>query len=155
MGRFTEVDSRALLKRAFATAGAVTMASTLSFVGAVPARADHGDHETCRSYAEVPKPFVKVEAEDNTFDTNCLKAPENRDWRIYFMNRDGDAHNISIYSADPAVDKKAEQLYKGKSFKGPQQEEYSIDGLPAGKYYFQDDKVKTMNGAIEIKGKKK
>jgi hypothetical protein len=144
-----------LFKRAFATATAVTVASAISLVGAVPAGADHAKPETCRSYAEVPKPFVKVEAEDNTFDTNCVKAPENREWRIYFMNHDGEPHNISIYSADPAVDKKAEQLYKGKAIKGPQQEEYSIDALPTGKYYFQDDKVKTMNGSIEIKGKKK
>jgi hypothetical protein len=155
MGRFTDVDSRALFRRAVATAAAATMASTIWFVGAVPARADHNTQETCRSYAEVPKPFVKIEAEDNTFDTNCLKAPENREWRIYFMNNDSDPHNISIYSADPAVDKKAEQIYKGKAIKGPQQEEYSISALPAGKYYFQDDKVKTMNGAIDIKGKKK
>jgi Cupredoxin-like domain len=154
-GRFTDVDSRALLKRAFATAAAVTMASTISFVGAAPAGADHADHETCRSYAQVPNPFVRIEAEDNRFDTNCLKAPADRDWRIYFMNRDGDPHNISIYSADPATDKKAEQLFKGKSVKSQHQEDYAIEGLPAGKYYFQDDKVKTMNGVIEIAEKKK
>lgn len=147
------MDSRALYRRAFATAAAVVMASTITFVA--PAGADHADHETCRSYAQVPNPFVKIEAEDNKFDTNCLKAPADRNWRIYFMNRDGDAHNISIYSADPAVDKKATQLYKGRSVKSQQQEEYAIEGLPPGKYFFQDDKVKTMNGAIEIADKKK
>ena len=147
------MDSRALYKRAFATAAAVVMASTISFVA--PAGADHSDHETCRSFAQVPKPFVKIEAADGTFDANCLKAPADRDWRIYFSNRDGDAHNISIYSADPAVDKKAEQLFKGKSVKSQMDEDYSIDALPPGKYFFQDDKVKTMNGAIEIAEKKK
>ncbi len=146
------MDSRAFFKCAFATAAAVMLASTISFVA--PASADH-EPETCRSYAEVPNPFVKIEAEDGSFDTNCLKAPADRDWRIYFMNRDEDAHNISIYSADPSVDKKAEQLYKGKSVKSQQQEEYAIEGLPPGKYYFQDDKVKGMNGAIEIAEKKK
>src|SRR5918999_399840 len=155
MGRFTDVDSRVLFKRAFATAAAVTMASTISFVGAVPAGADHGEPERCRPHAQVPKPFVKVEAEDNTFDTNCLKAPAERDWRIYFKNHDSDPHNISIYSADPAVDKKAEQIYKGKSVKSRHQEEYAIEGLPPGKYFFQDDKVKGMTGAIEIAEKKK
>ncbi|HEV3364562.1 MAG TPA: cupredoxin domain-containing protein, partial [Acidimicrobiia bacterium] len=110
---------------------------------------------TCRSYAEVPNPFVKVEAEDGRFDTNCLKAPADRDWRIYFMNRDDDAHNISIYSADPAVDKKAEQIFKGKPVKSQHQEDYAIEGLPPGKYFFQDDKVTTMNGAIEVAEKKK
>ena len=147
------MDSRARLKRAFATGAAVMMASTISFVA--PAGANHDEHETCRSYAEVPKPFVKIEAEDGRFDTNCLKAPADRDWRIYFMNRDEDAHNISIYSADPSVDKKAEQIFKGDSVKSQMQEDYAIEGLPPGKYYFQDDKVKTMNGAIEIAEKKK
>ncbi|HKY76007.1 MAG TPA: cupredoxin domain-containing protein [Acidimicrobiia bacterium] len=148
------MDSRAFSQRAFATVAAVVMASTIAF--SPPAGADHADHETCRSYAQVPNPFVKIEAEDGKFDTNCLMAPADRDWRIYFMNRDGDAHNISIYSADPAVDKKAEQLYEGKSVKSQQQEEYAIEGLPPGKYYFQDDKAaKTMNGAIEIADKKK
>ena len=147
------MDSRVLYKRAFATAAAVVTASTIVFVA--PAGADHSEHETCRSYAQVPNPFVKIEAEDGRFDTNCLKAPADRAWRIYLMNHDEDAHNISIYSADPAVDKKAEQIYKGRSVKSRQQEEYAIEGLPPGKYFFQDDKVKGMNGAIEIADKKK
>ena len=147
--------SRALYKCAIATAAAVTMASTISFVGAAPAGADHAEHESCRSYAEVPNPFVKIEAEDNTFDANCLKAPADRAWRIYLKNHDSEPHNISIYSADPAVDKKATQLYKGKPVKGPGQEEYAIEAMPPGKYFFQDDKVNTMNGAIQIADKKK
>jgi hypothetical protein len=147
------LDSRTFCTRAFATAAVVVMASTITFVA--PAGADHAEHETCRSYAEVPNPFVKIEADDNRFDTNCLKAPADRGWRIYLMNHDEDAHNISIYSSDPAVDKKAEQIYKGRSVKSRQQEDYAIEGLPPGKYYFQDDKVKTMNGAIVIADKKK
>ena len=133
------------------------MATTAVFVGAVPAGAEHAGHEDerCRTYAPVPNPFVKIVAEDNKFDTNCLQAPAGRDWRIYLQNNDSDPHNISIYSSDPAVDKKAEQLYEGKAIKGPGQEEYAIEGLPPGKYYFQDDKTKTMNGAIEVEKPKK
>lgn len=147
------MDFSALLTRAFGTAAAVMMGSTITFVA--PAGADHPDHETCRPYAQVPKPFVKIEAEDNKFDTDCLMAPADRDWRIYFMNNDGDAHNISIYSADPAVDKTAEQIYKGRSVKSRNREDYAIEGLPPGMYYFQDDKVTTMNGTIMIAEKKK
>ena len=147
------MDSRVFYKRVLATAATVIMASTITVVA--PAGAEHADHETCRSYAQVPNPFVKIEAEDNKFDTNCIEAPADRDWRIYLMNHDEETHNISIYSSDPAVDKKAEQLYKGKPVKSRHQEEYAIEGLPPGKYYFQDDKVKTMNGVIEIADKKK
>ena len=149
------MDSRALFQRAFATAAAVTVASMIPFVGAAPAGADHAGHERCRSFAQVPNPFVKIEAEDNTFDTNCLQAPADRDWRIYFKNHDSEPHNISIYSSDPAVDKKAEQLFKGRSVKENMQEDYAIEALPPGKYFFQDDKTKGMNGVIEIADKKK
>ena len=34
------------------------------------------------------------------------------------------------------------------------QEEYAVDALAPGKYWFQDDKVKTMNGYVEIAPKK-
>jgi hypothetical protein len=147
------VDSSALFKRAFATAGAVMMASTISFVA--PAGADHAEDETCRSYAQVPNPFVKLVAEHFQFDTNCLKAPADRDFRIYLRNNDSEAHNVSIYSKDPA-DGKAEQFFKGKAVKGPsQQEEYAIEGLPSGTYYFQDDKFPDMSGKIEVEAKKK
>jgi hypothetical protein len=134
-----------------ATAAVATLASTTAFVSA--ASADHGGAaaaDECREYAPVPNPFVKVVAEDNEFDAHCLQAPPNRKFRIYLENRDGDPHNISIYTADPDQDKKAEQLYKGKAIKGPGQEEYAIDELPPGEYFFRDDKVPGMNGEIEI-----
>ena len=156
MGRFTDVDlhRRALLQRALGTAAVITMTATAVFVA--PASADHPAHEEeCRKYAQVPNPFVKLVAEDNQFDTNCLKAPAERDFRIYLRNNDSDPHNVSIYSKDPA-DGKAEQLYKGKTVKGPQQqEEYAIEGLPSGTYYFQDDKIPDMNGKIKVEEKKK
>jgi hypothetical protein len=129
---------------------AVTMAATAVFVA--PASADHS--EGCRKYAQVPNPFVKIVAEHNQFDTNCLTAPAERDFRIYLQNNDSDPHNLSIYSKDPA-DGKAEQFYEGKAVKGPAQEDYAIEGLPSGTYYFQDDKVPDMNGKLQVEEKKK
>ena len=155
---------RALLRRAVAAGAMAAMLGTVALAtagvaGAAPpgppgpaSSADDG--KDCREYAPVAHPFVRITAEDNKFDADCLKAPADRSFRIYLKNNDSDPHNISIYSADPAVDKKAEQLYKGKAVKGPGQEEYAVDALPAGKYFFQDDKVKTMNGAIEVPKKK-
>ena len=148
-----DLHRRALLQRALGTAAVITMAATAVVVA--PASADHPAHEEeCRKYAQVPNPFVKLVAEDNKFDTNCLLAPPERDFRIYLRNNDSDPHNVSIYSKDPA-DGKAEQLYKGKAIKGPGQEEYAIEGLPSGTYYFQDDKVPDMNGKLEVEEKKK
>jgi hypothetical protein len=150
---------RALLQRALATAAVVSMAATAAFVA--PASADHGaDHATkeCRgypSYPGSPNPWIKIVAEDNRFDADCLEAPANRKFRIYLENRDSDPHNISIYSADPSKDKKAEQLYEGKAIKGPGQEEYAIDEMPPGEYFFQDDKTAGMSGTLSIPKPKK
>ncbi|HEY4410065.1 MAG TPA: cupredoxin domain-containing protein [Acidimicrobiia bacterium] len=141
-----------MFQRALATAVMAATAGTTMFIGAGPAAAQKG--ERCRSYAQVAHPFVRLNAEDGTFDTNCLTAPANRDFRIYLQNNDADPHNVSIYSADPSTDKKATQLYKGSAVKPRFQEEYAVDALAPGKYWFQDDKVKTMNGYVEIAGKK-
>jgi len=143
---------RALLHRACAVAAVAATAGSALFIGAAPASAK--EEARCRGYAPVAHPFVKVVAEDGTFDTNCVTAPPNRSFRIYLQNNDENPHNISIYSADPAVDKKAAQLYKGSTVKSRFQEEYAVDALAPGKYWFQDDKVKTMNGYVEIAGKK-
>lgn len=143
---------RTVFQRASGTAAAVALAATAVF--AVPASADHRAHgDACRgypSYPGSPNPWVKVVAEDDTFDTDCIEAPAGRDWRIYLQNNDRDEHNISIYTADPALDRTAERIYEGKAFKGPHQEEYAIEALEPGKYWFQDDKVRTMNGSIEV-----
>ena len=147
-----DAHRRALLHRALATAAIAATAGMTLFVGAGPAGARQ--EERCRAYAQVAHPFVKIVAEDGTFDTNCISAPANRDWRIYLQNNDSDSHNVSIYSADPATDKKAKQLYKGMTVKSRFQEEYAIDALAPGKYWFQDDKAKTMNGYVEVAGKK-
>ncbi len=149
------MHSHRLLHRALATVAVVSFGTSVAFV--TPASA-HTEKDACRtfeSYPGSPNPWIKVVAEDNAFDTNCIKAPANRNWRIYLQNNDSDPHNVSIWSADPAVDKKAEQLYKGKAVKGPGQEEYAIDAMAPGKYWFCDDKVKTMNGYIQIPEKKK
>ena len=145
---------RALLHRAVGTAGVATLAATAAFVA--PASADHPGHakEECRGYAQVPNPFVKLVAENFQFDTSCLQAPADRNFRIYLQNNDSEPHNVSIYDGDPGTGK-AKQLYKGKAIKGPGQEEYAIEGLPAGKYYFQDDKTPDMNGWVKVEKAKK
>jgi cupredoxin-like protein len=150
---------KVLLQRALATAAGATIAATAAFVA--PASADHGaDHaeKECRGYPKYPgspNPWIKVVAEDNTFDTDCIQAPANRPFRIYLENRDADPHNISIYSADPKKDKKAEQLYKGKAVKGPGQEEYAIEAMEPGEYVFKDDKTDGMIGDLSIPKPKK
>ena len=102
------MHSHRLLHRALATVAVVSFGTSVAFV--TPASA-HTEKDACRtfeSYPGSPNPWIKVVAEDNAFDTNCIKAPANRNWRIYLQNNDSDPHNVSIWSEDPAVDKKAE-----------------------------------------------
>jgi hypothetical protein len=148
----------ALFSRALGTAAAVTLAATATL--AAPAFADHakGHAEECRDtpkYPGSPNPWLKIVAEDNAFDAGCLQAPANRKFRIYLENRDGDPHNLSIYSGDPSTDKNAEELYKGKAVKGPGQEEYALDEMEPGEYFFQDDKTPGMTGTLVIPEPKK
>ena len=142
-----------MLHRAIAVAALAATTGTTMFITAGPASA-HGQ-ERCRAYAPVAHPFVRLLADEGTFDTNCLTAPPNRSFRIYLKNDDADPHNVSIYSADPATDKKAEQLYKGKAIKGPGQEEYALDEMPPGEYFFRDDKTPGMTGDLVIPKPKK
>ena len=144
---------RAIIRRAAVTAVTISALAGTAIVGVTSATAQAD--EECRAYAPVAHPFVKIVAEDNKFDTDCLKAPADRGFRIYLQNKDADPHNISIYGTDPTKDKKAEQLFKGKAIKGPGQEEYAVDALPGGTYYFRDDKTPAMSGEIEIPTKKK
>jgi len=145
-------------RRAAVPAAVLVLAATV-LTGAGPAVArETGTHgpDSCRPYPPVTAhPWVKIVAKDNAFDTDCFKAPPDRGFRVYLRNNDADTpHNLSIYSADPSTDMAARQLFKGKPVKAPWQEEYSVDALPAGQYWFQDDKTPDMNGVIEIDKKR-
>jgi len=163
-------------RRAQAVAIAFCAGATI-VIGALPAAAHH-ESSRCRDAAPVPNPFVKLLAHDTTFDADCLAVPADRAFRIYLKNEDRDlAHNVSIYAADgpntKAIEAKDEKdakggkepdkaakpkpkpLFKGKSFKGPAQEEYAIDALPAGNYRFQcDTHPEDMDGSLVVLKKK-
>lgn len=139
-----------LVRRALTASAVIAAAGSIVLSGAAPAGAHNHKADGCRAYPAMAHPYLKIEAEDNTFDADCLMAPANRAFRIYLMNNDADPHNISIYSADPSKDKKAEQLFKGRAVKGPGQEEYSVDALAPGTYFFRDDKVPGMSGSVEV-----
>jgi len=144
-------------RRAAAPAAVLVLAATV-LTGAGPAVAHEtgAQGDSCRPYPPVTAhPWVKIVAKDNAFDTDCFKAPPDRGFRVYLSNQDADTpHNLSIYSSDPSADQDARELFKGKPVKGRRQEEYSVDALPAGRYWFQDDQTPHMNGVIEIDKKK-
>jgi hypothetical protein len=144
---------KALLQRALTTATAALVASTTTFAGA--ASADHPAHEECRMWAPHPHPFVKVVAQDDTFDTDCIVAPGNRRFRIYLENRDRTSHNLSIYTADPSKDEGARKVFAGGEVGDRGRTDYAIGSLEPGEYFFQDDNVPGMNGTVLVEADEK
>jgi hypothetical protein len=139
---------KALLQRALTTAVVAVTASTAAFAGA--ASADHPTHRECRMWAPHPHPFVKIVAQDDTFDTDCIVAPGNRRFRIYLENRDREPHNLSIYTGDPSKDEGARKVFAGGEVGDRGRTDYAIGALEPGEYFFQDDNVPTMNGTVHV-----
>ncbi len=95
---------------------------------------------------------IDVAAQGLAFDKTSLSLPANTKVTIHFTNNDaGTPHNIGIYSADPATDPSAKELFKGDSVTGPASADYSVNPLPAGSYHFQCDfHPDTMKGTVTV-----
>jgi plastocyanin len=95
---------------------------------------------------------IDVTAQGLAFDKTSLSLPANTQVTIHFTNNDaGTPHNIGIYSADPATDPSAKELFKGDSVTGPASADYSVNPLPAGSYHFQCDfHPDTMKGTVTV-----
>lgn len=90
---------------------------------------------------------LPVVAESLQFDTNELSLPAGQPVRISFENKDvGILHNIAIYT-DAS---KSTVLFQGEQFPGPAMQEYTVDPLEGGEYYFQCDVHTTMNGTVVV-----
>lgn len=150
---------RALLRRAVTTAAVVVTVTTPAFIGT--ASADHPPAEECRGWAPHPNPYIRIDAENNQFDTHCLEAPANRRFRIYLRNHDRDPHSLSIYTADPETDPQARPFFEGKAVRGrgsrsgwPPHDDYLIGAMPPGEYFFRCEKVPAMNGELRVPDEK-
>ena len=64
----------------------------------------------------------------------------------------GVAHNVHVYSEDPAANPSAKSLFTGTIVTGPTTTTYSLAALPAGSYYFHCDvHPTTMKGRLLVK----
>jgi len=86
------------------------------------------------------------------FDVNALTGPANTGFSIAFNNQDGGIqHDVDIASEDPLKNPGATILLQGPPTTGPEQIEYAVKPLPAGKYYFYCSFHPTvMNGTLTI-----
>lgn len=83
---------------------------------------------------------VQETARGLAFEQTCLAAPADQAFTIEFDNQDaGTAHNIHIFSADPARDPNARSLFAGDLVTGPATATYEVSPLPAGRYFFRCD----------------
>ncbi len=88
---------------------------------------------------------LSVTAFDGKFDKKCLAAPANQAFTIDFSNLDrGIPHNLAIYEDDNA----GRSFFKGELVNGPGRATYSVQGVPAGTFFFRCDPHPDMNGTF-------
>jgi plastocyanin len=88
---------------------------------------------------------LSITAFDSKFDKDCLAAPANEAFTIDFSNLDrGIPHNVAIYEDETAQ----KVFFKGELVDGPGKTTYSVQGLPAGRFFFRCDPHPEMNGTF-------
>ncbi len=94
---------------------------------------------------------VAISAQGLRFSTDHLSLPASGTVTINFTNNDGGIpHNIGIYSADPATDPSATELFRGDLLTGPGSTTYTFAALPAGTYFFHCDVHSFMHGTVTV-----
>jgi nitrite reductase (NO-forming) len=79
---------------------------------------------------------LAIAASNTVFSTDCLAAPAGKAFTIAFDNQDaGIPHNVAIYKGPGA----SGPLFQGEVFNGVKTQDYQVDAIPAGTYYFQCD----------------
>jgi plastocyanin len=91
-------------------------------------------------------------AEGTAFTESCLVAPAGEPFTITFDNQDaGLPHNVAIYTDSAATD----VLFQGETFPGVATQDYDVDALDAGSYFFRCDVHPVMTGTLAaVKGAK-
>jgi plastocyanin len=88
---------------------------------------------------------LTITAFDSKFDKDCLAAPASQAFTIDFNNLDrGIPHNVAIYEDESAQ----KTLFKGELVDGPGRTTYSVQGVPAGTFFFRCDPHPEMNGTF-------
>ena len=112
----------------------------IALVVALPISACSGSEEvTCRPDGAE----LRLVAEGNRFDTDCLAAPADQEFTIAFRNDDTAVHNLAIRSGVSAV-------FTGESLSGGSVI-YEVQSLPAGTYSFRCDHHPFMRGTFVVK----
>src|SRR5690349_7135457 len=64
-------------------------------------------------------------AQDHKFDKDCLAVPAGQPFKINFMNKDSDRHNVAILPSHTAT----QTFFQGDIIMGPKNFTYSVPAL--------------------------
>jgi plastocyanin len=98
--------------------------------------------------APPPSGPTTVTASGLTFDVSSISLPAGQPSTITFDNEDaGVQHNIAIYTDESAT----QALFQGDAVTGVATQDYKVDGLDPGAYYFRCDfHPESMHGTVNV-----
>ncbi len=93
-------------------------------------------------------------AKGTAFDVSCLAVTPNTAFTVDFNNQDaGVPHNVDIYKDPGYTQHLAGANGTGDTITGPNTTTYSVQGLPAGTYYFRCDIHPTLMTGVFVVAK--
>ncbi len=94
------------------------------------------------------KVTLSVIAKDIQFEQQCLVASAGEPFTIEFDNEDAATnHNVAVYPSSADL---TDPLFIGDIFPGVATENYEVDALDAGEYFFRCDVHPTMTGTLAV-----
>ena len=97
--------------------------------------------------ARVEDGVITIGARDLAFTQPCMVANAGEAFTIHFVNGDDMAHNVAVYNDSS----KANEIMRGEIQNGQGEDDYEVEALDAGEYYF-DCTVHPadMNGTLYV-----
>jgi plastocyanin len=82
--------------------------------------------------ARVEDGVITLEAENLAFSAPCMVANAGEAFTIHFVNNDSMPHNVAAYNDSS----KANEIMRGEIQNGQGEDDYEVEALDAGEYYF-------------------
>jgi len=111
----------------------VLLALSLAVAGCGTASPSQSDDPTALCARVDAGGVVAIAAQNLEFDAPCIVAEADTAFTIRLTVNENLPHNVTVYVDDT----RAEQIYRGEIFSGPNASmDYSIPALAAGEYWF-------------------
>lgn len=111
---------------------------------------ENGEHQPdvkgTSTAAAAPKGAVVIRAKNLLFDRNAFNLTADKEAVVRLINDDIDLHNIAVYRDAQATD----VIFRGETFGGPGQRDYTFTAPAAGRYLFRCDVHPSMQGTVTV-----